>query len=471
MPLSTALPPSALSKPTLRKYLIALGILYVGVVLYLVLEKGPRLWGPALGLPVVLAIVTNPRLAVYQFLFCLFIDLRLFESPTIYLIDIGAGLLVLAAIFDILLNVEVRGERPPLVFNYLAVLAALAIAAVFSVQPAAAVFPIARVTFLFAVFLSLVRLSSVVTFADSLRAFFVLMTVHAIFAVVPSIASGGRIRSFGFAESAFDDLAMLLIPCGLSIYLWSKESSRRWYFIGTLVILAALIGTQTRFAILVCFVLCGLVIIVSGVQARRLRADGISVPPIGHRAGNLMFWLVVMSLLFVVIVPSVLERALARFSAAATTTPGGTMLLRLTLWKAAITVFFDNPLTGIGPGVFRHVDQYYGSLMFGPTYIYVRGLSAHNLFLHYLAETGIIGVGAMLILFFNQFRLARRIWRENLSPGKTSYHTGLMVVSFGLLLTAFLEGSWMWGATGFAATYFIAMIGAGSRPTTAGYGS
>lgn len=471
MPLSTALSPSALSQPTLRKYLIALGILYVGVVLYLVLEKGPRLWGPALGLPVVFAIVTNPRLAVYQFLFCLFIDLRLIESPTIYLIDIGAGLLVLAAILDILLNAEVRGVRPPLVFNYLAVLAALAIAAIFSVQPGAAVFPIARITLLFAVFLSLVRLSSVVSFADSLRAFFVLMTIHAVIAAVPSLVSGGRIRSFGFAETAFDDLAMLLVPCGLAIYLWSTEPSRRWYLIGTLIILAALIGTQSRFAILVCFVLCGLVLFVSGMRARRLRAEGMSVPPIGRRAGTLVLWLGVLILLLVVTVPSVLERALARFDAAATTTPGGTMLLRLTLWKAAITVFLDNPITGIGPGIFRYVDQYYGSLMFGPTYVYVRGLSAHNLFLHYLAEAGIIGVGAMLALFFNQFRHARRLWRDNCRPENSSHHAVLLTVSLGLLLTAFLEGSWMWGATGFAATYFIAMIASQSRPVTPVSGS
>ena len=46
--------------------------------------------------------------------------------------------------------------------------------------------------------------------------------------------------------------------------------------------------------------------------------------------------------------------------------------------------------------MFRYVDQYYGSLWFGPTYPFVRGLSAHNLFLHYLAETGIIQPGAFV---------------------------------------------------------------------------
>lgn len=456
--MSTALSQPAISKPTARNYLIGLGILYLGVVLYLVLEKGPRLWGPAIGLPIIVAIVTSPRLAVYQFLFSLFIDLRLFDTPTVYLIDISAGLLVLAALLDVLLNAEVRGDRPPMVFNYLAILGALGIAAVFSADPGAAIFPIARVVLLLAVFLSLVRLSSRVTLIDSFRAFFVLMCVHAVIALVPSVASGGRIRSFGLVGTAFDDLAMLLVPFGLAIYLWSTSSSRRWYLLGTLVTFAALIGTQSRFGILVCLVLCAILLVISGLRSRAIRRSTGVTPPVGRRAKVLLISVGLLFLLFMVLVPSILERALARFDAAATTTFGGTMLLRLTLWKAALVVFFDNPLTGLGPGVFRNVDQYYGALMFGPTYVYVRGLSAHNLFLHYLAESGIIGVGAMLALFFSQFNLARRIYRRSVELEKLSYRAGLLVVSMGILMTAFFEGSWMWGATGFAATYFIAMI-------------
>jgi O-antigen ligase len=256
---------------------------------------------------------------------------------------------------------------------------------------------------------------------------------------------------------------MLLAPCGLAFYLWSTDHLRKWYLLATLVILAGLIGTQSRFAILVCALLCAAVVVASMIHARRLRAVSAEAPAIGKRAGLLVLWLIALLLLFVVLVPSVLERALARFGAAATTTPGGTILLRMTLWKAAIKVFLDHPLTGIGPGVFRYVDQYYGSLWFGSTYPFVRGLSAHNLFLHYLAESGIIGVLAMLSLFFNQFFHAVRVWRNSLITEKASHVTALVVVSSGLLFTAFLEGAWMWSATGFAASYFIAQIAIASR--------
>ncbi len=455
----------------MRRYLFALGIAYIAVVVYLLLEKGPRLWGPAIGLPLAIAVATSPRLTVYQFLFCLFIDMPIIDSPAIYLIDVSAGLLVLSALLDTLLNPQIRGQKIPMTFNYLAILGALCIAACFSVEPSAAIFPLARVVFLFAAFLSLVRLGSRISVSESLHLFLFLMAVHAIFAAVPSIASGGRIRSFGVAGTAFDDLAMLLAPCGLAFFLWSTDHRRKWYLSATLMIVAGLIGTQSRFAILVCALLCTAVVVVSMIHARRLRSVNADAPAIGRRVGLLVLWLTALLLLFVILVPSVLERALARFGAAASTTPGGTILLRMTLWKAAIRVFFDHPLTGIGPGVFRYVDQYYGSLWFGSTYPFVRGLSAHNLFLHYLAESGIIGVLAMLSLFFNQFFHAARAWSNSLATEKTSQLTALVVVSSGLLLTAFLEGSWMWSATGFAASYFIAQIAIVSRDDMAYVGS
>ena len=97
---------------------------------------------------------------------------------------------------------------------------------------------------------------------------------------------------------------------------------------------------------------------------------------------------------------------------------------------------------------------------------FVRGLSAHNLFLHYLAESGIIGVLAMLSLFFESILPSARAWSNSLTTEKTSQLTALVVVSSGLLLTAFLEGSWMWSATGFAASYFVAQIAIVSREDT-----
>ncbi|MBI5265692.1 MAG: O-antigen ligase family protein, partial [candidate division Zixibacteria bacterium] len=278
----------------------------------------------------------------------------------------------------------------------------------------------------------------------------------------PALASGGKIRSLGLAGSVFDDTAMLMIPFGLAIYIWSPLWSRRWYLVGTLIILVGLIGTQTRFAILVCVILSAIVMLVSLWRARAVkkvsRIEHTSAEAVDRRVSVMVLAVAIVALLFAILVPSMIERAYERFDAAASAKPGGTMLLRMTLWKAALRVFADHPLTGIGPGLFRTVDQYYGSLMFGPTHIYVRGLSAHNLLLHYLAESGLVGALALLMFFGNQFRLARRLWRSTTSAERLPLNCGLVVVSFGILVTIFSEGSWMWGGTGFLATFFIAAI-------------
>jgi O-antigen ligase len=466
----TALSPYSISLPHARRYLIALSLVYLAVVVYLLIDKSPKYWGMALGLPIAVAIITQPRLAVYQFLFCLFLDIRLIESPAIYLCDISAGLLVMAGLFDYLLGDRQRSDRPPMVLNYVFLVVALFVSAVFGYSAPAAVFPIARILFLCAAFLSLVRLSNRAPYADAFRVFFVLIVIHSIIALGPAIASGGRVRSFGLAGTVYDDTAMLAVPCGLAMYLWTASSARRWYLVGTLIVLAGLIGTQTRFTILVGLLLCIGVIIVSLARARSLRhtatdidTDGVDV---GRRVVFLFASVALMASLFLLLVPSILERALARFDAAASATAGGTMLLRMTLWKAALKVFVDHPLTGIGPGLFRTVDQYYGSLMFGPTHVFVKGLSAHNLLLHYLAESGLIGGAALLAYVGNQFRLARGVWRQTAGAAQTPLRAGLVVVSFGILLTTFAEGGWMWGATGFVAVFFIAAVVSEHRITT-----
>jgi O-antigen ligase len=451
-----------ISSPDIRRYLFALGLCYLAVVLYLLIEKSPRYWGMALGLPVAIFIATQPRLAVYQFLFCLLLDFQIIAEPAVFLIDLSAGLLILTGLLDYLLANSERMPRPPMTMNYLFLIVTLFIAGAFGFEPLAAINPIVRVSVLLAVFLSLVRLSRHVTFAEAFRVLFILMIVHSLIAFGPALASGGKIRSLGLAGSVFDDTAMLVIPYGLAMYLWLPLKSRRWYLLGTLVVLIGLIGTQTRFAILICLILSAVVLLVSLWRARALRRrteiDHTPAEAVVKRVSVLVLAVAVVTLLFVIFVPSILERAYDRFSAAASVTPGGTMLLRTTLWHAALTVFADHPLTGIGPGLFRTVDQYYGSLMFGPTQVFVRGLSAHNLLLHYLAESGLLGAVALLMFFGNQFRLARRLWRSTASAYDLPFYCGLVVVSFGIFLTTFAEGSWMWGGTGFLAAFFIAGI-------------
>lgn len=68
---------------------------------------------------------------------------------------------------------------------------------------------------------------------------------------------------------------------------------------------------------------------------------------------------------------------------------------RLALWSAAWDIFRDHPWTGSGPGTFRFLFPAYHA---GPMRDDVWG-SVHNLYLHQLAERGLLGLAALLLVF------------------------------------------------------------------------
>lgn len=66
---------------------------------------------------------------------------------------------------------------------------------------------------------------------------------------------------------------------------------------------------------------------------------------------------------------------------------------RVVFWKVAWRAFQDHPWLGVGPGNYYAVfDRYFAGVVAGQK---VWG-SAHNLYLHQLAERGLIGLGALL---------------------------------------------------------------------------
>ena len=69
-------------------------------------------------------------------------------------------------------------------------------------------------------------------------------------------------------------------------------------------------------------------------------------------------------------------------------------------WKAALQMFQDHPLTGVGIGRFNQEYVNYGTLYYSAwADDYVPMISAHNTYLNYLAETGIPGTILLLAIF------------------------------------------------------------------------
>lgn len=99
-------------------------------------------------------------------------------------------------------------------------------------------------------------------------------------------------------------------------------------------------------------------------------------------------------------------------------TPG-----RSVLWRAGWRIWKDHPVLGVGPGQFRKIYSEYTD-DFAPD----DNLETHNIFLEALANTGIVGLAAMVYLlaaaFWYQFRLVQN----------TSMNNSMRLLSLGLLV-------------------------------------
>jgi putative inorganic carbon (HCO3(-)) transporter len=134
---------------------------------------------------------------------------------------------------------------------------------------------------------------------------------------------------------------------------------------------------------------------------------------------------------------------------------------RLLCWKASVAMIRDHPLLGIGPGKknFRDAFQLYGGkikeaekqvkkekVSVQPKEIKIKKKTAvkgveklshaHNLFLHMLVETGIVGLLAFLWLFVMVFYSAVKSWR----PLKSGYEKALLLGITASLVSIFLHG-------------------------------
>lgn len=69
---------------------------------------------------------------------------------------------------------------------------------------------------------------------------------------------------------------------------------------------------------------------------------------------------------------------------------------RLGLWKSSLMIFKDNPINGVGINNFKETYKSGYQLPDIDPYSH-----AHNTFLNFLSETGIIGLSALIYLFFN----------------------------------------------------------------------
>jgi len=80
--------------------------------------------------------------------------------------------------------------------------------------------------------------------------------------------------------------------------------------------------------------------------------------------------------------------------------------LRSGAMRAGVTMFSENPITGVGLGAYLEKSTQYGDILWP--------LVAHNMYLHVVVESGLVGLAGMLFLIAATFGLMRRA--EKMAP-------------------------------------------------------
>lgn len=404
-----------------------------------------------IAVPVIFMFISSCRMVNYLYLFCFFISVRLVQNPSFLLSDAVVLVVLGAFVVRFLLQGTTEIKYPSIGNNYLYLILALILVSVFSYDPVYAITPFLRVLIQLATIIAIYNMIDSSTAVKLIKFYFWVAVCHSAYNLFYFIQSSGTDRIFGYAGVYFDDLAMLAFPIGLACFLWSASSKRAFiYGLGAGLTLFGMMATQSR-APLATPVWVGMIILIYSAY-RAIKTEQRFVI---RRMKQLA--IASLSITALIFFSGIADSVTARFERLPEMS-AGTVWLRMSLWRTSLTSFYENPLTGIGPGSFRFIELIVPGLKFDIARLYLTGASAHNLFLHYLAETGLIGTFALLALLFKNLRNAIRLTGRSKNNDSMAISVGLTGVALSILGSIFYMDGWMWGQNAHVMPFFIAVI-------------
>ncbi|MEA1979802.1 MAG: O-antigen ligase family protein, partial [candidate division Zixibacteria bacterium] len=142
------------------------------------------------------------------------------------------------------------------------------------------------------------------------------------------------------------------------------------------------------------------------------------------------------------------------------TDPEGSIALRLILWSAAWQAFLLDPITGIGIGNFKIITEIIPQIQMATLWERVANMSAHNVFLQYLAETGIIGASALIALAAKGLKNVLPMIKMQQSNQKLQVSSAVFIAIFIFFITIFYTRDWTWGQGGYLLAFFFGLTAA-----------
>ncbi len=400
------------------------------------------------------ALLFFPRAAFFMFLvsLSLYIPHRVTYSFSIHPFDLMMAILFFSMVLDFLLRARAN-IRPALFdFVFLALILATVVSTVFAFDPGYSVVPLLRIVVVYLAFRAVFKFGLEVGTRKIILFFIYMVSIQSVYNTILFLLYSGKIRVFGLTGLNYETFAMIALPMALAFLVWSGRAREKLKFgIICLVIGFGILATQSRAPLLAVLIAIPILAVLATVKARREKTTG----PL--RTMKIVFIpVVILATAVIVLRETLFAGSLGRYEMflGSFVQPEGTVALRIIQWTSAIRTFLDNPLTGIGVGNFRIIHLVYPDLQMIPYFGLVKGMSAHNVVLHYLAETGLLGGLALIALGWKGLRTGLSSFSMSLNAAGNQVSAALLMAMIIFCVTLFYMRAWTWGQGG----YIMAII-------------
>lgn len=419
----------------------------------------------AVAFAVLALLVMVPRVSFYLFLFsmCFWMPQRLTATFAVHPFDIMLAIVFAGMALEFLLKSD--GEIRSTTFDlpFLVLISATLLSAVLAYRPAYSIVPLIRIGVIYLAFRAVYKFGWDIGVRRILTIYLATVTLLSIYNFLAFALQGGKLRVFGPAMLIYETMAMTGLPMALAFMLWSSRTREQiLYGLTGLVIAGGIVATQARGPLLTVIIATPVLLLFTLSKARREHNRRAFRSALLVGVGAIVVIAATVSLS-----TNLLTGAWARYQefVASAENPEGTVALRLVLWKTAWATFLDHPLTGIGIGNFRVVHELYPELHIVPLYRWVKGMSAHNVLLHYLAETGLLGALSLLALAFAGLRTGYRVFKTRLSAADTQVSVALFIALFIFAITLLYMRAWTWGEGGHIMALLFGLLAAWYQQT------
>lgn len=215
---------------------------------------------------------------------------------------------------------------------------------------------------------------------------------------------GVAYRASGLAGNA-NELAILTVTAlPISAYMMAfarNRAHRALLAVVTLALVGATFTTLARTGLI------AMVVVLAAIAVRERRRRWV-------RAGVLAF-----ILLLPLLIPAGFW---LRLAGSGSLMGDYSSYLRSGAMRAGVTMFSENPVTGVGLGAYLDKSTQYGDILWS--------LVAHNMYLHVAAESGLLGLAGMVFLIAATFGLLRRAERTAAAGSSVFYLARAYQVSY-----------------------------------------